>query len=73
MQYDIDIEGKFSDLFIHLRKIILGYEGVKEIKNEKQTSYRDSYGRTVCMMRSRGDVFVLAFSQGSKLQDKYPF
>ena len=70
MQYDIDINRKCSDIFIKLRNIILNYEGIYEIKNAKQTTYYDTNGRAVCMMRGRRD-HLLAFSQGYKLQEKY--
>ena len=73
MQYDIDINGKYSDIFIKLRNIILNYEGIYEIKNVKQTTYHDTYGRAVCMLRGRREHFILAFAQGYKLQEKYPF
>jgi len=73
MQFDVDINGKFSDVFFKVRSLLLELEGIKEIKNVKQTSYRDRSCRTVCMMRGRGDVFVLAFAQGARLQTKYPF
>lgn len=73
MQFDKDIQGTYSGIFRKIRSIILSYEGVKEIKNAKQTTYQDCYGRTVCMMRGRDKSFVLAFAQGSRLKTKYPF
>ena len=71
MQYDVDIRGEFADIFKFIRKILLSYPEIKELKNAKQTSYHDEYG-VVVMMRNRGDVFVVAFGKGSKLQEKYP-
>ena len=71
MQYDIDIRGEFADIFRAIRKILLSYPQIKELKNAKQTSYRNEYG-VVVMMRNRGDVFVVAFGKGSKLQKQYP-
>ena len=71
MQYSIDIKGEFADIFKVIRKIILSYPQVKELKNEKQTSYSDENG-VVIMMRSKGDTFVVAFGKGSKLQNQYP-
>ena len=71
MQYDIDIKGEFADIFRAIRKILLSYPQIKELKNAKQTSYSDEYG-VVAMLRSRGDVFVVAFGKGAKLQEKYP-
>ena len=71
MQYDIDSRGAFSELFKAIRKILLSYPQLKEVKNAKQTSYADEYGMVV-MIRSRNDRFVVAFGKGSKLQEKYP-
>ena len=71
MQYDIDTHGKFADIFKKIRVILLSYPQIKELKNAKQTSYSDEYG-VIIMMRTKGDVFVVAFGKGSKLQEKYP-
>ena len=71
MQYNLDIKGEFSDIFKAIRKILLSYPQIKELKNAKQTSYHDEYG-VVVMMRNRGDVFVVAFGKGVKLQERYP-
>jgi len=70
-QYDIDSIGAFAELFKAIRKILLSYPQLKEVKNAKQTSYADEYGMVV-MIRSRGDRFVVAFGKGYKLQEKYP-
>jgi uncharacterized protein YdeI (YjbR/CyaY-like superfamily) len=71
MQYDIDRQGVFAELFKAIRKILLSYPQLKEVKNAKQTSYADEYGMVI-MLRGRDDKFVLAFGKGSKLQEKYP-
>jgi len=70
-QYDIDNRGEFSELFKAIRKILISYPQLKEVKNAKQTSYADEYGMVV-MIRSRSDKFVVAFGKGYKLQEKYP-
>lgn len=70
-QYDIDKQGEFSELFKAIRKILLSYPQIQEIKNAKQTSYHDAYG-VVAMLRSKGDVFVVALGKGYQLQEKYP-
>ena len=71
MQYEIDLKSEFADIFKAIRDILLSYPRIKEIKNAKQTSYRDAYG-VIVMMRTKGDVFVVAFGKGSKLQEQYP-
>ena len=70
-QYELDNRGEFSELFQAIRHILLSYPYMTEIKNVKQTSYRDEYSMVV-MLRSRGDLFVVAFGKGSKLQETYP-
>ncbi len=71
MQYNMDIHGEFADIFKKIRAILLSYPQIKELKNAKHTSYSDEYG-VVVMMRSKGDIFVVAFGKGYKLQEKYP-
>jgi hypothetical protein len=71
MQYELDVKGKFSDIFKSIRKILLSYPQIKEIKNEKQTSYSDEHG-VIAMLRSRDNALVMAFGKGTKLQEKYP-
>ena len=73
MQFDKDVQGKFSDLFFQLRKILLSFNGLGEVRNEKQTTYVDSSGKAVCMLRSDDKKLTLAFAQGVKLQKKYSF
>ena len=70
-QHDIDSQGVFAELFKSIRKILLSYPQLKEVKNAKQTSYADEYGMVI-MLRGRDDKFVVAFGKGSKLQEKYP-
>lgn len=71
MQYDLDIKGVHSKIFKSIRKILLSYTQIKELKNAKQTSYSDKYG-VIIMMRTKGDDLVVAFGKGHKLQEKYP-
>ena len=71
MQYDIDSRGEFAKLFKAIRKILLSYPQMKELKNEKQTSYSDEYG-VIAMIRPKGNRFVIAFGKGHKLESSYP-
>ena len=70
-QYDLELRGEFADIFKCIRKILLSYPQIKELKNAKQTSYSDEYG-VIVMMRSRENAFVLALGKGHKLQECYP-
>ncbi len=71
MQYDKDTTSEFGDVFHKIRRILLSYPQIKEIKNAKQTSYHDENGAVV-MMRTNGEKLVLAFAKGYKLQEKHP-
>jgi len=70
-QYDLELKGKFVDIFKAVRTILLSYPQIKELKNAKQTSYSDEYC-VIVMMRTRGSEFVVAFGKGHKLQAQYP-
>ena len=71
MQYDINCRSKHAKNFKTIRKILLSYSEITEVKNAKQTSYHDKYG-VVVMMRTKGDILVVAFGKGYQLQEKYP-
>jgi DNA-binding Lrp family transcriptional regulator len=71
LQYDIDNIGEYAELFKAIRKIILSYPQLREVKNAKQTSYADEYGMVV-MIRGKNDKFVAAFGKGAVLQEKFP-
>ena len=72
MQFDKDVNGKYAEVFLKLREILLSFQEIKETKNAKQTSYRDNYA-IVAMIRDRGDTFVMSLGKGVALQEKYPF
>ena len=72
MQFDKDINGKYAEIFLKLREILLSFPEIKETKNAKQTSYRDNYA-IVAMIRDRGDRFVMSLGKGVALLKKYPF
>ena len=71
MQYDIDIISEHAQNFKMIRTTLLSYPNIREIKNEKQTSYSDEYG-VVIMLRTNVNHLVVAFARGSKLQEKFP-
>ena len=72
MQYDVDLNGEFSDIFLKLRNIILSCKGIREQKNAKQTAYYDNYS-SVCFLRSNTERLTMSLAKGSRLQDTYPF
>ena len=73
MQFDHDIQSPFADLFLYLRDIFLSFEAIHEIRNAKQTSYKDTHGRAIVLMRVRADGVRVILAQGAKLQSRYPF
>jgi len=72
VQFDIDSRGRFADIFFELRDIILGFDGVREQRNAKQTAYYSEYS-AICFLRSNEQRLTLALAQGAKLQEIYPF
>ena len=73
MQFDKDIQGEFSDIFLKLRSIILSIEEMSEHKNAHQTSYRDGYNRVICILRTDEEKLTWVLGQGAKLENRYPF
>ena len=69
-QYNLDLQSPQAILFKALRKIICNFPQIKEIKNAKQTSYKDGYS-TVCMMRVRNKKVHLSFANGAKMQETF--
>lgn len=74
MQYDIDLNGEFQEIFLTLKEIILSHEGIKIKKNANQTAFYDEYS-AVCFLRPHNDKksYCLSLAKGSSLQQKYPF
>ena len=70
MQFDIDIQGDFSELFLHIREQLLSFEGVKEHLTQHQTTFKFK-NRGICMIRGKDKHFILAFNFGYKLHSKY--
>ena len=71
MQYVKDTHSKHAALFLYLRSLILSFPEIHEVKNAKQTTYKDTLS-TVCMMRVRHDRVHLSFANGTKMMEKFP-
>ena len=71
MQFDVDINSKFADLFLKVRETLLSFEEIRELKNAKQTSYYDEYS-SICFMRTRPKGLTIAFGNGAKLNELFP-
>ncbi len=72
MQFDHDLQSPYADLFLRLRDLIRSFDEIHEVKNAKQTSYKNSNGYAIILMRVREDGLRLTFAQGAKLQSQYP-
>lgn len=72
MQYEKDIRSRFAINFLKIRDIILGFDDIREQKNAKQTAYYSPYS-SICFLRANEKRLTMAFAQGYKLQEKYPF
>ena len=73
MQFDHDLQSPYADLFLRLRNLFLSFDEIHEIKNANQTSYKDTIGYAIVLMRVREEGLRLTFAQGAKLQSQYPF
>jgi len=73
MQFDHDLQSPYSDLFLHLREMLLSFEALHEIQNAKLTSYKDSDGMAIVLMRVRDDGVRLIFARGVELEEMFPF
>jgi len=73
MQFDHDLQSSYADLFLQLREMFLSFEALHEIQNAKQTSYKDSDGMAIVLMRVRDDGVRLIFARGAELEETFPF
>jgi len=72
VQFEIDSRGRFADIFLEIRDIVLSVDGIREQKSAKQTAYYSDYS-AICFLRSNEHMLTLALAQGAKLQERYPF
>ena len=73
MQFDHDLQSSYADLFLKLRDLFLSFDEIHEVRNANQTSYKDTDGYAIVLMRVREEGLRLTFAQGAKLQSQYPF
>ncbi len=72
MQFDHDLQSPYADLFLRVRDLLLGFDEIHEVTNPNQTTYKETGGYAVCLMRTREDGLHLVFAQGAKLEGRYP-
>lgn len=71
MQFDLDMEGDFAELFLTLRDYLLDTQKMKESLSQHQSAYLFEC-KTLCMLRGKKEDFILAFNFGYKLCKNYP-
>ncbi|MGB5821775.1 MAG: hypothetical protein WBG90_19990 [Saonia sp.] len=69
MQYDKDIRSKHKQLFFEAREFLLSFDGIRETKKERITSYSNDKGG-ICHMRTMPYGIDFGFLKGAKMEDK---
>ena len=69
MQYDIDIQSVYKNLFLDVRNLLLSNPSIVETKKEKITTYSDKNGG-ICHLRTTTKGVDIGFLKGIHLQDK---
>jgi len=70
MQFDKDMDGKYSELFLYIREILLSYEDMKEVKKANITSYFCE-GSGICYLRTYETGLTIALFKGVHLEDRH--
>jgi len=69
MQFDKDMVGDYSKLFLYIREILLSYVGLKEVKKANITSYFCE-GSGICYLRTYETGLTIALFKGAALEDR---
>lgn len=69
MQYDIDIKSEHKELFLKARQLLISYDGMKETKKMRITTYSKD-GKGICHMRTMPYGIDFGFLNGVKMEDK---
>jgi len=70
MQYDIDINGPYKELFLYVRELLLSFEDMRE----KRTSYITSFyceGSGICYIKTHDTGLTIAMFKGAYLKDEH--
>ena len=70
MQYDIDINGPYKELFLYVRELLLSFEDVKERRTTHLTSFYCE-GSGICYIKTGDDGLTIAMFKGAFLHDPY--
>jgi hypothetical protein len=69
MQFDIDIQSVYKNLFLDVRDLLLSNPNITEIKKERITTYSDINGG-ICHLRTTQKGVDIGFLKGIHLEDK---
>lgn len=70
MQFDIDLESEYKELFLSARKLLLESYKLEETKKNRITTYSNDKGG-VCHMRTMKHGIDIGFLKGVHMEDKY--
>jgi len=70
MQFDTDMKSEHKALFLTAQKLLLTFEGVKETKKDRITTYSNENGG-ICHMRTMNHGIDIGFLKGARMEDKF--
>ncbi len=70
MQFDIDMKSEYKALFLAARKLLLKFDGIKETKKDRITTYSNENGG-LCHMRTMKHGIDFGFLKGARMEDRY--
>jgi len=68
MQYNIDVNGPHKELFLYVRKLLLGFGNVIEKRTSNITSFHCE-GSGICYIKTSEKGLVIAMFKGAFLDD----
>ena len=69
MQYNIDVQSIYKNLFLDVRNLLLSNPSITETKKERITTYSDKNGG-ICHLRTTSKGVDIGFLKGILLEDK---
>ncbi len=68
-QFDKDLQSDNRELFLQIREYILSFEGVREVKKQRITTFLNSLGG-ICHLRTMPHGVDIGFLKGAKMTDQ---
>jgi hypothetical protein len=70
MQFDTDMKSEHKELFLAVRKLLLTFNGFKETKKDRITTYANENGG-ICHLRTMNHGIDIGFLKGARMEDKH--